>query len=79
MLFHAQDDSNVPVDESVECNARLEQQGRQVTLSGRPHRGHYDAMLRQGTPARRLAEGLGPGAVTTAARKRGRENFRKTG
>jgi dipeptidyl aminopeptidase/acylaminoacyl peptidase len=50
MLFHAQDDSNVPVSESVDCHARLERLGRPVTLVTVPTGDHYDAMLRQGIP-----------------------------
>jgi dienelactone hydrolase len=49
-LFHAQDDSNVPVGQSQEFKARLEQLGKPVTLETVPTGDHYDAMIQQGIP-----------------------------
>ncbi len=60
-LFHAQDDSNVPVGQSQEFKARLEQAGKAVTLETVPTGDHYDAMIRQGIP-RAIAWLKGPAA-----------------
>lgn len=49
-LFHAQDDSNVPVGESLACQSRLEALGKAVTLETVPTGDHYQAMLAQGIP-----------------------------
>jgi dienelactone hydrolase len=49
-LFHAQDDSNVPVSESIGLAARLKQAGKSPTLRTVPNGDHYDGMLQQGIP-----------------------------
>jgi dienelactone hydrolase len=49
-LFHAQDDSNVPVSESSGLADRLRQAGKDVTLEIVPTGGHYDSMIQQGIP-----------------------------
>jgi predicted Zn finger-like uncharacterized protein len=49
-LFHAEDDSNVPVGESLGCQARLEALGKAVTLETVPTGDHYQGMLAQGIP-----------------------------
>jgi len=49
-LFHARDDSNVPVGESEEFAADLKRLGKPITLVTVPTGDHYDAMIRQGIP-----------------------------
>jgi dienelactone hydrolase len=50
LLFHAQDDSNVPVSESTGLAQRLRQAGKDVTLELVPTGDHYDSMINQGIP-----------------------------
>jgi dienelactone hydrolase len=47
-LFHAKDDSNVPVTESQECANRLKKLRKSVTLELVPTGDHYDAMVNEG-------------------------------
>lgn len=49
-LFHAEDDSNVPVSESLGCRDRLASLGKSVTLETVPTGDHYEAMVKQGIP-----------------------------
>jgi dienelactone hydrolase len=62
-LFHARDDSNVPVAESETFAARLQSKGKSVTLDLVPSGDHVDSMLNQGIP-RAIAwlneQGAGP-------------------
>ena len=50
-LFHAEDDSNVPVSETREFAELLRANGRDVTLQIIPDGGHYDSMIQVGIPA----------------------------
>ena len=50
LLFHARDDSNVPVQESIDCADRLKALGKPVTLEVVPTGDHYRGMLAQGIP-----------------------------
>lgn len=50
LLFHAEDDSNVPVSESKECAQRLKGLGKDVTLVTVPTGDHYDSMIDEGIP-----------------------------
>jgi hypothetical protein len=47
-LFHALDDSNVPVSQSQDCQRRLAQLGKKVTLRLVPTGDHYDSMITKG-------------------------------
>jgi acetyl esterase/lipase len=49
-LFHAQDDSLVPVSQSTDMASRLTQAGKQVKLVTVPFGDHYDSMITQGIP-----------------------------
>jgi dienelactone hydrolase/DNA-directed RNA polymerase subunit RPC12/RpoP len=49
-LFHARDDSVVPVEQSQECAERLERQSKRVTLEIVPRGGHGERMMAQGIP-----------------------------
>ncbi len=49
-LFHAEDDSNVPADQSREAAERLKGLGKTVTLERVPTGNHYDSMIQQGLP-----------------------------
>jgi dienelactone hydrolase len=50
LLFHALDDTNVPVEESQTCAARLKALGKDVTLITVPSGDHYEAMIEEGIP-----------------------------
>ncbi len=50
LLFHAEDDGNVPVEESRKCAARLQALRKTVTLQTVPTGDHYDSMIDQGVP-----------------------------
>lgn len=50
LLFHALDDSNVPVNQSMDMAARLRGAGKQVKLVTVPTGDHYDSMISQGIP-----------------------------
>jgi dipeptidyl aminopeptidase/acylaminoacyl peptidase len=50
LLFHARDDSNVPVNESIDCDGRLRAAGKSVTLELVPNGDHYDSMIQEGIP-----------------------------
>ncbi len=49
MVFHAADDSNVPVTESREYVARLTAAGKDVTFVEVPTGEHYQSMIDQGS------------------------------
>lgn len=49
-LFHAQDDSNVPVSSSLDWAQRLQRLGKTVTMETVPTGNHYDSMIQQGIP-----------------------------
>jgi dienelactone hydrolase len=49
-LFHAQDDSNVPVQQTTDFAALLQTTNPRVTLVLAPRGGHYDSMMREGIP-----------------------------
>jgi dienelactone hydrolase len=49
-LFHAEDDDNVPVQQTRNFAARLRSLGKNVTLATASHGGHHDAMIREGIP-----------------------------
>lgn len=49
-LFHAKDDSNVPVRDSTDFAALLRKTNAQVTLVTTPSGGHYDSMIHEGIP-----------------------------
>lgn len=49
-LFHARDDSVVPVQESEEFAGDLKRMGKPVTLVTVPSGEHYNAMIREGIP-----------------------------
>jgi len=49
-LFHAQDDRNVPVQQSTDFAALLQKTNSHVTLVTTPNGGHYDSMIREGIP-----------------------------
>jgi dienelactone hydrolase len=49
-LFHAEDDSNVPCQDSRDCEKRLKGLGKNVTLVTVPTGDHYDSMIEQGIP-----------------------------
>jgi dienelactone hydrolase len=49
-LFHASDDSNVPVQETQSFSNGLRQLGKTVTLEVVPSGDHYDSMISQGIP-----------------------------
>ena len=50
LLFHARDDSVVPVSESESFASTLKGLGKDVTLAIVPSGDHYDPMIRQGIP-----------------------------
>jgi dienelactone hydrolase len=50
-LFHAEDDSNVSVEESKGFAKRLQAVGKDVTLKTVPTGDHYDSMIEEGIPA----------------------------
>ncbi|WP_435018054.1 alpha/beta hydrolase family protein [Tundrisphaera sp. TA3] len=49
-LFHAQDDRNVPVDQSERFAEEARDAGKAVTLEVVPGGDHYDSMIRDGIP-----------------------------
>lgn len=49
-LFHAEDDSNVPVADTRASAARLAKLGKAATLEVVPTGDHYDSMIAQGIP-----------------------------
>ncbi|HEV3120853.1 MAG TPA: prolyl oligopeptidase family serine peptidase [Isosphaeraceae bacterium] len=49
-LFHAEDDSNVPIGLTRAFAAKLESDGRQVTFVTVTFGNHYDSMIKQGIP-----------------------------
>ena len=49
-LFHASDDSNVPVTESQTYSQMLKSAGKTVDLQTVPTGNHYDSMIQQGIP-----------------------------
>ena len=49
-LFHAEDDSNVPIATSRASVDRLKSLGKSVTLEAVPTGDHYDSMIQQGIP-----------------------------
>lgn len=51
MIFHAADDTNVPVATSREFVQRMQAAGKDVTLKEVPSGEHYDSMIEQGIPA----------------------------
>ena len=51
MVFHAADDSNVPVQESRDFVKRLKDSGKDVTLVEVPSGDHYQPMLDSGIPS----------------------------
>jgi dienelactone hydrolase len=50
LLFHAQDDSNVPIRETEQFVEKLKKFNSQVTFVRASQGGHYDAMIRDGIP-----------------------------
>jgi dienelactone hydrolase len=50
LLFHARDDSNIPVADTEACAERLKQLGKAVTLEIVPTGNHYNSMIQQGIP-----------------------------
>ena len=63
-LFHAKDDSNVPVEESEAFAGRLKAKGKPVSLDIVPSGNHYDSMINEGIPhaiAWLDEHGAGPG------------------
>jgi dipeptidyl aminopeptidase/acylaminoacyl peptidase len=50
-LFHAEDDSNVPVTETLVFAEQLKRTNPKVTLVRVPTGNHYNSMIRQGIPA----------------------------
>jgi dienelactone hydrolase len=62
-LFHARDDSNVPVEDSEAFAALLQAKGKPVTLDLVPTGEHYDSMINEGIPhaiAWLKGQGAGP-------------------
>jgi dipeptidyl aminopeptidase/acylaminoacyl peptidase len=60
-LFHANDDSNVPVTETIAFAEQVKRTNPKVTLVRVPSGNHYDSMITQGIPAGiRWLEGLKP-------------------
>jgi dienelactone hydrolase len=49
-LFHAIDDDNIPIEDTVGLADRLRQQGREVELVTVRQGGHYEPMLSEGIP-----------------------------
>lgn len=49
-LFHARDDSNTRVEESIRLADKLRRLGKDVTLVTVPTGGHYDSMIDEGIP-----------------------------
>src|SRR5205823_3064684 len=49
-LFHAKDDTNVPIGESARFAADLKRTNPRVTFVEVPRGGHYDSMIREGIP-----------------------------
>lgn len=63
-LFHARDDSNVPVEDSEAFAALLKTKGKAVTLDLVPNGDHHDSMINPGIPhaiAWLNEQGAGPG------------------
>jgi dipeptidyl aminopeptidase/acylaminoacyl peptidase len=50
-LFHANDDNNVPVSESVSFEEELKRTNSNVTLVRTARGGHHDSMIREGIPS----------------------------
>jgi dienelactone hydrolase len=50
-LFHAEDDSNCPVEDTRAFADQLKQHGANVTLKTVPTGDHYDSMIEEGIPA----------------------------
>jgi dipeptidyl aminopeptidase/acylaminoacyl peptidase len=50
LLFHADDDENVPVNQCTDFAAQLKKANPHVTLVSTPKGGHYDSMIREGIP-----------------------------
>jgi len=50
LLFHAEDDSNVPITESQACERALRDAGAEVTFETVPTGDHYDSMIEAGIP-----------------------------
>jgi dipeptidyl aminopeptidase/acylaminoacyl peptidase len=50
LLFHATDDSNVPVTETIAFAEQLKKTNPNVTLVRVPSGNHYDSMIQQGIP-----------------------------
>jgi predicted Zn finger-like uncharacterized protein len=50
LLFHAQDDDNVPVQQTTEFAELLKKTNPRVTLLATARGGHYDSMIREGIP-----------------------------
>ena len=51
MLFHAADDSNVPIEENRAFASRLQSAGKEVTVKEVATGGHYQPMIDTGIPA----------------------------
>jgi dipeptidyl aminopeptidase/acylaminoacyl peptidase len=51
MIFHAADDTNVPIASSREFAKRMQAAGKDVTLKEASSGDHYDSMIEQGIPA----------------------------
>lgn len=51
MIFHAADDTNVPIAISREFVERMKAAGKDVTLIEVPIGNHYDSMIEEGIPA----------------------------
>ena len=49
-LFHAQDDSNVPISQTTSFAELVKKTNPDVTLATTPRGGHYDSMIREGIP-----------------------------
>lgn len=49
-LFHAEDDSNVPIADSRACEQALKAAGRDVTFESVATGEHYDSMIEEGVP-----------------------------
>jgi dienelactone hydrolase len=50
LLFHAQDDGNIPIRQTTDFAALLKKTNPRVTLVTTPKGGHYDSMIREGIP-----------------------------
>lgn len=49
-LFHAQDDANVPIAQSVRFAQEVQKVNPRVTFVRVPSGGHYSSMIQQGIP-----------------------------